>query len=83
MRGKSRRLFVLEDHPDHCVEDHPNHCIIIRRWLHACSDSREIGENTQAALAELAHFGGVWTLSSWLNSKVHIPLLVNIDPKGL
>ena len=51
--------------------------------LHTYSDAR-IGENTQATLlAELAHFGGTLTLSSWLNSKVQLPLTEHIKAKRL
>ena len=50
---------------------------------HACSGSGEIGEITQAILAELTPSGGTWTTSSWLSSKLRVPLLVSIDAKGL
>ena len=50
---------------------------------HACSGSGEIGENTQAVLAELTPSGGTGTTSSWLSSKLRVPLLVSIDAKGL
>ena len=45
--------------------------------LHACSDSGEIGENTQATMAELAHYGpDRWSISKWLVKGTHVPLLL-------
>ena len=52
--------------------------------LHACSDSGEIGENTQAAMAEISHYGPErWSISKWLLKGPRVPLLVIIDAKGL
>ena len=52
--------------------------------LHACSEAAEVGENTQATIAELVQFGPVrWSISEWLRDGTRISLLVVIDAKGL
>ena len=51
--------------------------------LHACSDSGEIGESTQATMAELVHYGSErWSISKWLVKGTRVPLLVIVDSKG-
>ena len=52
--------------------------------LHACSDAGEIGENTQATMAELGFFGPRrWSVSTWLEKGIRVPLLALVDAKGL
>ena len=52
--------------------------------LHACSDAGEIGENTQATMAELGFFGPRrWSVSTWLEKGIRVPLLTLVDAKGL
>ena len=52
--------------------------------LHACSDAGEIGENTQATMAELGFFGPRrWSVSTWLEEGIRVPLLALVDAKGL
>lgn len=52
--------------------------------LHACSEAGEIGENSQATIAELSHPGpGRWMVSRWLLEGPRAPLFIVIDAKGL
>ena len=53
--------------------------------LHACSDAVEIGENTQATMAELKEYtpGKKWSISAWLSGSHRCHVYVVIDAKGL